>query len=83
MIIYKKEREKLDLEDYKPYTGDEEDRSILKSEKKSFIDVANSQLTSNVFAFSIFYQTLVDPSKLQLVNSQGLSDIQYNYQNAS
>lgn len=59
-LIYKKERKKLNLKDYKLYVGDEGDKSILESEKKSLIDVANPQLILDICITSIFYQTLLD-----------------------
>lgn len=42
LLVYKKGRKELNLEDYKPYVGDREDESIPESEKESSINTANS-----------------------------------------
>lgn len=64
LLVYKKTKKKLNLENYEFYASDREDASIPKSEKKSLIDAASPQLAHGVCVASTFHQAFVDPLEL-------------------
>lgn len=55
LLVYRRRRKKFNLKDYKPYTSDRRDESILKLEKKSLIDITNLQLALSISTASTFY----------------------------
>lgn len=79
LFICRKKKKKLSLEDYKLFEDDGGDGSISESEKKSYINAANSWLAPGVCAASIFYEALIDIPESQFVDSPGLSNTQHNY----
>ena len=78
LLVCRKMRKKLNLEDYKPYSSNGEDMSIPKSEKKSPINISSPQLTLSICATSIFYLALVNSPESLFIASPELSNIQHN-----